>query len=336
VSSNHSITDVAFASGFGSLRQFNQVFKEIFDRTPTEIRRVASDVMPGDRTTLLLRYRKPFDFLQLLEFLRHRAIPGVEAVTQESYSRTFRTGRGCGYFHVRENPQRSALELFIDCDDIRCFMEIHNRVRRMFDLDTDFSVINDRFGQDALLSRGMRDNHVPRLPMAFDAFEFMVRAILGQQITVKAATLAGRVAASAGQKVGEDFPEGLELFFPNAKEVAAMPLAGLGLTQTRQETLKRAVRAVLDGLVSLSPNQPFESFREAFVTLKGVGDWTANYMAMRGLGMIDAFPAADLGIIKAMTRNGRRPSVGQILEQSEAWRPYRAYAALCLWNIKEN
>lgn len=111
---------------------------------------------------------------------------------------------------------------------------------------------------------------------------------------------------------------------------------GIRVDPNEAEALKRAVRAVLDGLVSLSPNQSFESFREAFVALKGVGDWTANYMAMRGLGMIDAFPAADLGIIKAMTRNGRRPSVGQILEQSEAWRPYRAYAALCLWNIKEN
>jgi len=169
--------------------------------------------------------------------------------------------------------------------------------------------------------------------VAFNPFEAMVRAIVGQQITVKAATtIAGRIVKTASIKTDGGFPDGLAYFFPNAEELINMNLEGLGMTHIRQRTVRTVTRTVLDKTLSLSSNQSFESFHAAFVSLKGIGDWTANYVGMRGLGMIDAFPAGDLGIIKAMTRGGEKPTVRDILARSERWRPYRAYATLCLWN----
>jgi len=339
--SEQSITDIAYASGFGSIRQFNDVVKKVFGKTPTSIRGdettedMAEPLSGKPLTRLLLPYKKPLDFGQVLSFLRTRAIAGVEVVTEKSYTRTFRTEKTCGYFTVTDNPAESALELRIDCDDIRCYMEVHNRVRRMFDLDTDFSRINPQLATHDIMSKGMTDGHVPRLPVAFDPFEFVIRAILGQQITVKAATtLAGRIAQKAGLETGNGFPPGLTRFFPNAQELFDLDLSGTGITQTRQGTLKTTISAILDKTVNLSPNQSFEAFHRDFSALKGIGDWTVHYVAMRGLGMKDCFPATDLGVIKALTHGEKPPSKKEILTMAEAWRPYRSYATLCLWNMK--
>lgn len=332
--SDHPITDIAFASGFSSVRQFNEVFRKTFDTTPTAIRRECPTTKTNSGATLLhITYQKPFDFPLLLSFLSPRAIKGVEIITEESYSRTFRTEHAEGFFRVTDNPKKSYLELSIDCNDPRCYMTIYNRVRRMFDLDTDFSIINPRFVSDRLLCGGMVDEHVPRLPVAFDPFEFVIRAILGQQISVKAATtLAGRIAQNAKKETPAEFPEGLNYFFPNPQELLTIDLGTIGVTQTRQETLKTATEAVLDGSVRLTKNQSPENFHHDFSALKGIGDWTVSYVAMRGLGMIDSFPYSDLGVIKALTNNDKPPSKKEILSIAEQWRPYRTYATLCLWN----
>lgn len=176
---------------------------------------------------------------------------------------------------------------------------------------------------------------MPRLPVAFEPFEFVIRAILGQQITVKAATtLAGRIAKKARIKVQNGSPEGIDLFFPTPKELYALDLSGIGLTNTRQATVITATRAVLEKAVTLTANQPFETFHKEFSALKGIGDWTVHYVAMRGLGMKDAFPAMDLGVIKALTTGGKPPGKKEILAMAEAWHPYRSYATLCLWARK--
>lgn len=280
-----------------------------------------------------LKYEKPFNFKQVLSFLKRRAMAGVEVVTEIGYSRTFRTKNATGFFTVTDNPDQSALELRIACDDIRYTMEIHNRVRKVFDLDTDFSLINERCAKDEHLSKGMVEGHVPRLPAAFDPFEFVVRAILGQQISVQAATtLASRVAAKADLKSDGGYPSGLECFFPGPNELLALELDGLGIPRTKQATLKTVAQAILDQRVKLTSNQSFETFSKDFSALKGIGEWTVHYVAMRGLRMVDSFPAGDLGVIKALTKKGRAPSKKEITEMAEQWRPYRAYAALCLWN----
>jgi AraC family transcriptional regulator of adaptative response / DNA-3-methyladenine glycosylase II len=286
-------------------------------------------------TTLLLQYRKPLSLKQILSFMKHRAIKGIEVVTDNSYCRTFRINNTTGFFTVTDNPEQSALELKIQCDDIKCYMEVYNRVRKMFDLDTDFRAINAKFSADSLLSRGMEDGHVPRLPMAFYPFEFVIRAILGQQISVKAATtLAARIAEKAAIQCDNNFPDGLDYFFPNPFELIKLDIDGLGITTTRQTTIKTVTQAVIDKAIQLTPNQQFDTFQKNFLSLKGVGNWTVSYVAMRGMGMMDSFPASDLGVIRAFTEDGEIPSTKEITAMAEKWRPYRSYATLCLWNYE--
>ncbi len=293
-----------------------------------------NEMSKPDNTTLLLRYKKPFNFKQTLSFMKPREMKGVEVVTEKSYGRTFRTDNAKGFFTVADSSEQSALELKIDCDDIKCYMEIYNRVRKVFDLDTDFTAINERFAKDKLLSKGMVNGHVPRLPAAFDPFEFVIRAVLGQQISVKAATtLAARVAGKAAIKCDNIFPHGLDCFFPNPSELLSLELDGLGVTKTRQATIKTVAQSILNKDVKLTPHQTFEQFHQDFSALKGIGDWTVNYVAMRGLGMVDSFPAGDLGVVKALAKDGRLPSKKEITDMAEHWRPYRAYATLCLWNL---
>ncbi len=336
--SSQTITDVAFASGFGSLRQFNQVFQDVFGKTPTDIRNdCGNDNGPHGDMPLYLRYRKPFDFGHILSFLKPRAMDGVELVTENSYSRTFRTGPTRGYFTVTDNPEKSSLALRVHCDDVRCFMEIHNRVRKMFDMDTDFRTINEQFSKDAIFSQGMTNGHVPRLPIAFDAEEFVVRAILGQQITVKAATtLAARIAKKASMATDASFPEGLNYFFPTSEEILSLDLDGIGITNTRQATVQTVMESLRKKELDLSSGQTFDQFQQHFSSLKGIGDWTVNYVAMRGLGMADSFPVSDLGVIRALQKKGRALPRKEILALGEKWRPFRAYATLCLWNIPAN
>jgi AraC family transcriptional regulator, regulatory protein of adaptative response / DNA-3-methyladenine glycosylase II len=340
LSSGSSITEIAYASGFRSLRQFNDVFKEVFSKSPTKIRKeLALKKSTLENPTLSLKYDKSFRFVEILAFFRDRSMAGVEIVTEESYRRTFRTEQASGYFEVVDNPQNSCLDLKIHTDDIRCYMEIYNKVRNLFDLDRDFSLINNLFSNDKILSRGMIGGHTPRLPGVLDPFEFTIRAILGQQISVKAATtLASKIAIKTGIQTDKDFPEGLNYFFPNPEDLSQLDLAGIGITKTRQTTIQTVTNAVLNGDVHLTSNQTFEKFQDGFIKLKGIGEWTVNYVAMRGLGIVDAFPWNDLGVIKALSPKDKKLSKNEILAIAEKWRPYRTYAALCLWNSlqKEN
>ena len=334
LSSDLSITDVALASGFRTTRQFNEVFQQIFHTTPTKVRHSAKHA--SNALTLQLKYQKPYAFGSMLDFYRHRAIEGVELVTLDSYSRTFRTAYGKGYFTVTDDADASCLVLDIHSDSITCAMEIYHRVRRMFDLDTDFATMESVFANDPILKHGLDHGQVPRMPLVFEPFEHAIKAILGQQITVKAATtLAGRIVKRM-EKRTKDYPEGLGYTFPTAEELQGMDLEGLGITKTRQQTIQTVVDAIVEGKVSLSSNQSFDTFNKAFSALKGVGNWTVNYVAMRGLGMVDSFPAKDLGVIKALTKDGQVPTEKEILQKAEAWRPYRAYATLCLWAMESN
>lgn len=282
---------------------------------------------------LHLPYEGSFHFSQVIAFLKKRALKGVEVVAGDCYARTFRTDGSSGYFMVRDNPGNRDLELSIICDQTECCNEIRDRVRRMFDLVTDFASVHERLKPDPCLSKGMVNGHVPRLPVTFDPFECCVRAVLGQQISVKAATtLASRIAEKAGLRAENGFPQGLAYYFPGPREILQISLEGIGITRSRQKTITQTAQALLDEEFSLDPDQPFTQFHKAFSAIKGIGEWTVNYVAMRGLGMADGFPASDLGIIKALEKEGRRPSKKEILAMAEKWRPYRAYAALCLWN----
>ena len=333
--SNLPMTEIASIAGFGSIRQFNDVFKEIFGVSPSGMRK---DTYKGTEkhkeAVLLLPYEGHLDFKQILSFMKDRAIKGVEVINNNSYSRTFRANDARGYFEVWNNPRKSALELRIVSDYIRCYMIIYNRVRKMFDLDRDLSAINERFIHDPVLSLGMENGEVPRLPLAFDSFEFTVRAILGQQISVKAATtLAGRLVEKVSIKCEAGCHDGLEYFFPEPDEIQYINLEQLGITKSRQNTLKRVVDAIIDKRFSLSRNQSFETFKDDFSAIEGIGDWTVDYVAMRGLGMTDSFPSTDLGVINALKNSDAKLTKKEVMQIAEKWRPYRAYATLCLWNI---
>lgn len=168
---------------------------------------------------------------------------------------------------------------------------------------------------------------IPRLPVAFDPFEFIVRAILGQQITVKAAaTFAGRIVEAAGLRCSN-----AGSLFPNPAQFLRLDLSRIGIVRAKQETLRTVAGMVFNGELNLSANQTFDAFRSRLLTVRGIGEWTVNYVAMRALGMRDCFPASDLGILKAMARDGQRRMPEEILRIAERWRPYRSHAALCLW-----
>ncbi|WP_146066316.1 DNA-3-methyladenine glycosylase family protein [Candidatus Venteria ishoeyi] len=283
---------------------------------------------------MLLNYTPPFNFRALLNFMRLRAITGVEQVTENSYARSFCIQQATGFFMVKNCPEHSALSLHIDTDDIRCHMAIHQRVRKMFDLDSQMSVIKTLLAEDAILKPGLEQGEVPRLPVAFDSLEFTLRAILGQQVSLKAArTLANRLVQTANLRTPAEFPDGLSYFFPDLNTLLSLPLTDIGLSKIRQATIQAVLQAVAQGRISLDANQSFEQFYEDFSRIKGIGDWTVNYVAMRGLGMKDCFPASDLGIVKVLSAiQGEVLKAKQIRQLAEHWRPYRAYAALCLWN----
>lgn len=335
LSSSLAVSDIAYGAGFGSLRQFNQTFGELFGLNPTEMRgamKRGKDGLSSCRTQLYLKYQKPFHFAEILSFLRLRAIKGVEHVDEQSYSRTFQKDGSTGYFTVHDIPHKSSLKLTVVTDNLRLLMFIYNRVKRMFDLDADRREIGEFLSRDPLLQKQMDNDLAPALPRAFDSYEFVVRAILGQQITVKAATtLAGRIAAQSGEPTGDTFPQELRYCFPTPAQLINGNLQGLGLTKTRKQTVLRVTEALIAGSFSIADGQDYEQFAREFSAIKGIGDWTVNYVAMRGLGFVDAFPATDLGIIKALTVNEQQLSTKDIVTRAENWRPYRAYATLCLW-----
>lgn len=204
----------------------------------------------------------------------------------------------------------------------------YHRVRRMFGMEHDMRRVEEQLGEDPLLFLpGQR--RVPRLPVAFDPFEFIIRAILGQQISVKAATtIAGRVVAQAGIEGlgGEGY------LFPQPEAFLHLELGALGVTRARAETLRRVAEAVAEGRLPLDGAGGYEAFKAAFLPIKGIGPWTLEYAGMRALGLGDCFPVRDLGLIKMMAHSdGERRSDKEMLEIAEGWRPYRSFAALCLW-----
>jgi AraC family transcriptional regulator, regulatory protein of adaptative response / DNA-3-methyladenine glycosylase II len=329
------LTDIAFAAGFGSVRRFNAVFIERMGSAPSELRRKhPSQAEPG--VVLRLDYRPPFDWARLLGFLRDRAIPGVEVVT-DVYRRIVHLNGVTGEIEVRPASGRAALELALAPTLLPVVMPLVARVRRMFDLDARPDVIDRTLARDPALARAIAARPGVRLPGAIDPFEAAIRAMLGQQVSVAAATtLAGRFAAKLGQKLtvepDKSFADDDSLThrFPTPAEVvAAGPdrIVKIGMPMARATAIHTLARAIADGTVRLDGARELEDFVESLVELPGIGPWTAHYLAMRALHLPDAFPASDLGIQKALRRTGPKAAEAR----AEAWRPYRSYAVMHLW-----
>ncbi len=295
---------------------------------------------PPDPATCVidLSYEPGFDWASMLAFIAPRVIPGVESIRDNHYQRTFRLADNHkGWFKVTDCRQQGALRLSIFLETgTHPPEQIAQRVRAIFDLDTDMMPILRELEKDPLLSPAIQAYPGLRLPGAWDPFEFTVRAILGQQISVKAATtLAGRVASLCGPGCGTGYPEGLKTFFPTAEEVWPADLAGSGITSKRQATIQGLARNIAEKKVSLVAEQGLENFVAALSRLPGIGSWTAQYVAMRALKIADAFPDTDLGVKKALMDDGKMPTPAQVVKRAEAWRPWRAYATLFLWKLSE-
>jgi AraC family transcriptional regulator of adaptative response / DNA-3-methyladenine glycosylase II len=331
------ITQVALAAGFGSLRRFNTTFQAAYRMAPRDLRK-RPQADRGETLTLRLGYRPPYDFAAMLDFLRGRALPGVEVVDAESYARVIAfTNAGPletpGWLRVSAWPgTEHALKLELHGAAPARLLEIVNRLRRMFDLDADPQAISNALSSDARLRPLLALRPGLRLPSGWDGFEIAVRAIIGQQVSVAAArTVAARLAQRFGQALPPAFAPGLAHLFPTPEALADADLAAIGLTRARAETIRTMARALLDGRVDFKPERTLDDFAARWVALPGIGPWTAQYIAMRALGHPDAFPAEDLVLQRARPSDGSRLTAKGLSAHAEAWRPWRAYAVIHLW-----
>lgn len=323
-----SLTDVALAAGFASIRRFNAVFAERFGRPPSALRRAHGEAA-GDGIVLRLDHRPPLDWEALLEFLAARAIPGVEVVADGAYRRTVALRGHVGWVQVAR--EHDVVRAHVASSLAPVLAEVVARVRAVFDLDAHPSSIDAALSHDPLLRPLVRARPGVRLVGAFDGFETALRAVLGQQVSVRGATtLAGRLAARLGTPVATPFPE-LRVLWPAAAAVGGADAARLarevGLPGKRAATIVGLARAVSEGGLRLERHADPDETVARLVALPGIGDWTAQYLGMRVLGWPDAFPASDLGLLRALDVTDARAA----RTRAEAWRPWRAYAAMRLW-----
>jgi AraC family transcriptional regulator, regulatory protein of adaptative response / DNA-3-methyladenine glycosylase II len=328
-----SMIEVALASGFGSVRRFNEVFQEMYQRPPSALRRRTTAPTSAPEIDLMLPYRPPYDWAAMLRFLSGRAIPGLEVVTRESYSRVIELDHVTGTVRIEDAPQQSALRVRVRFPHLSSLSAIIARIRRMFDLSADPGAIVDALSTDPVLAPLVSSRPGLRLPGAWDGFEIAVRAMLGQQITLKAATqLASRVVAALGTKVpvSADLP-GLTHSFPQPEQFSGGQLAGMGIPKARAAALMGIAAAVKADARLFEPCRDLAEAVARLRKLAGVGEWTAHYIAMRALGESDAFLAADVAVQRNFALHGHRVTAPQLLAHAERWRPWRAYAVLHLW-----
>jgi AraC family transcriptional regulator of adaptative response / DNA-3-methyladenine glycosylase II len=332
-----SMTDVALAAGFGSVRRFNAVMQATYGRQPRDLRRTSkTSAVAGEaaEVTLQLPFSPPYDWAAMTEFLALRAIPGIEQVEPGRYRRSFALATARGVVEVRPVPGENHLLATISTSEITALATIVARLRRLFDLDADIAAIDGHLAGDPRLAEAVRARPGMRVPGAWDGFELAVRAVLGQQVSVRAATtFAGRLAAAHGQPLTLDgaAADGPDLVFPTPEAVAVADLTTIGLTRIRAATLNALGLAMAADRGLLRAYETLEETTEKLAALPGIGPWTAQYVAMRALREPDAFPASDLGLLRAMEGPNGRPSPAQLAAVAVAWSPWRAYAALRLW-----
>ncbi|HEX6011320.1 MAG TPA: AlkA N-terminal domain-containing protein, partial [Geminicoccaceae bacterium] len=281
---------------------------------------------------LRLPYREPFPWESVLAFLAARVIPGVEAVGGGTYRRTVRVGPATGAVEVERPPRTGWLLARVALSDLGQLAALRGRLRRLFDLDADPAAIDPVLARDPLLAADVAARPGQRVPGAWDGIEIGVRAILGQQISVAGArTLAGRIAARWGEPAGDG---GLARLFPTAAALAEADLAAVGVMPARARAVRALARALAAEPDLLAPHRPHGETVRRLEALPGIGPWTAQYIALRALRDPDAFPAADLGLLRAAAGAPGRPlTPRRLLERAEAWRPWRAYAAARLWTM---
>jgi len=328
------VTQVALASGFASVRRFNAAFLARYRLNPTTLRRQGRSVLPGELVTLRLAYRPPYDVAGVLRFFATRALPGIESVDGQALRRTLALRHQgamlTGWLSARFEPAGCAVELQLAPTLLPALGSILQRLRQAFDLDADPALIDP-----VLATMPAAPRPGIRVPGGMDGFEIAVRAILGQQVSVAAArTLTLRLVERFGAELPTPFPA-LNRLFPEAAILAAARpdvIGKLGIVRQRVRALQALATAVASGRIVLHRGAPLRSTIEALRALPGIGEWTTAIIAMRALAWPDAFPASDIGVCKGLgTRN-----TGQAKALAEAWRPWRSYAVMRLWQTLED
>ena len=329
-----SVTEIAFASGFGSLRQFNRTIHQIFRASPQELRarrRNADRLVADGGLPLRLSFDGPLDWDAMLAYMTARAIAGVEHVAGGVYRRTVAIDGDPGAIEVAmAGPGQ--LRLTTHLPHWNGLIHVVQQVRHLFNLDADLPAAASALGGDALLAGSIRSRGGLRVPGVWDPFEVGVRAIIGQQVSVAgASTISGRLVERAGTAVPGLTQFGLTHVFPTPATLATADLGGIGLTGARMAAIRSFAAAVASGSLRLDRSLPLDELLRATVAVPGLGPWTANYLALR-MGEADAFPAGDLGIRRGIERlTGSAIATRDVAAIAERWRPWRAQAAVHLW-----
>ncbi len=323
-----SISEIAFSSGFSSLRRFNSLFLERYRLSPSSLRKSNFRTLEPDKLICDLAYRPPLNWAAMLSFLDSRSTCGIEAVVGNRYFRTVSAGEINGWIAVEHKQDKTSLRVEVSASLASQLRKVLTGVKYMFDLSAHPIEIEKHLGEITALHSGMR------VPGAFNGFELAVRAILGQQVSVRAATtFAGRFAKTFGSSIETPFPE-LTHVYPKADIIAETDIENiisLGIIRSRANSILALAREIAVGSIILQPGIHDEALFSRLKKLPGIGEWTAQYIAMRALSWPDAFPHTDLGIYKALGEN--RPK--EVLKLAECWRPWRAYAAMHLWKSLE-
>ncbi len=330
-----SIIDIAFASGFASLRRFNDAFNQYYKLSPSKLRQQAKNkVRKGaedfDAIILKLAYRPPYNFSGILKFLELRAIKGVEQVDETSYLRTVNIGNKSGWLRVSNDPLSNTVNLEISYSLAPLIADLLNQVRHLFDLGARPDLIAEHLSKDPNLAIEVTKNPGLRVPGAFDGFELAVRAILGQQVSVKTATtLVSRFVARFGEPIITPFKD-LNYLFPNVgivSQLSEAEISKLGIIPSRARSIIKLAQEIEVKQIQLITGADPEAIIKLLVAIPGIGNWTANYIVMRALGYPDVFLSVDLVLRKRLGT----VTAKEAEEIAYSWRPWRSYAVLYLW-----
>lgn len=339
--SDLSMIDITYAAGFSSVRQMNRVVREVFDFSPTQLRskrRKGDHLATDGGLRLRIPYSEPMALGQILDYLGSRATAGVEQLTNNRYQRTTNTCGYAGILELSDHGDAQHVELTAHLPTFNSIIDDVARCRRLLSLDLDVAAASEHLIKDELIGPTVAAAPGWRLPGAWDRFETSIRIILGQQVSVAAAsTLTGRLVERAGTRIPKgNVGGGLTHLFPSAAAVAETNLNGLGVTGARIRAIHSFSAAVLFGDVDLTKTGTLDEIEKHLTAVPGIGPWTAQLIASRVMGQLDAFPASDLGVRKGVTTltgATQMLSADETLEIAESWRPFRAVATAHLWSL---
>jgi len=322
-----------------SEKMLNELF-QLYRRNPIKVRKpLKVETEYGEKSCALhLFYRPPFDWPVLIDYFATRAIPGVEKVSGNTYLRSFCLNGQQGWFSLQNIQDTNALRLEVHASDLSCLMPLVWRVRQMFDLNADPVTLKELFKKDSILGSVWLRHPGIRVPVCWDPFEFTVRAIVGQLISVKTAT---KLVTNIVEKFSEDLsistPKGIKKIFPSASCLEKMGKQSFGLTQNKIAAIEGFSQMVVEGIIDLKDIDNLDTFMQQCKSVRGIGEWTAQSIAMRGMGSKNAFPASDLGIVQAMlSADSQKITPARINRIAERWHPLRSYAAMLLWMKHSN